>query len=318
MRKVKVIAACILLCSIEQTEGSIEKRPSYETSECHHILEQIFHSIENLVTIANEEQGHIISLAIKKKVYPFEFIALLLAKGVRIFPEELVLHDALDSGYSVDQLGFLIKNGGNLHLLADDGTPLLHRIIKDEKLEVPFEFIKFLIEKRGANVDAVDGQGRSLLHIIAEGNINVDVLDLTYLLFKNGANVNAVDEAGNTPLHLALIANDFPELAENFIYHDRVNLDIQGMNGETPLHIATLMRKRTLAEMLIERGANMDILDGNRETPLHIAIRMGKRELAEMLIERGANMDIPDGNGETARNKIEALGWIIFAESPIF
>ena len=46
--------------------------------------------------------------------------------------------------------------------------------------------------------------------------------------------------------------------------------------------------------MLIKYGGNIDVQNVDGETPLHLASQEGKTETAEMLVTHGANINIQD------------------------
>jgi hypothetical protein len=61
---------------------------------------------------------------------------------------------------------------------------------------------------------------------------------------------------------------------------------VKGINGNTPLHIATTGTNRELISFLIENGANIDSKNNNGDTPLHLLkvteyVYMFKKHMAE-------------------------------------
>jgi ankyrin repeat protein len=84
----------------------------------------------------------------------------------------------------------------------------------------------------------------------------------------------------------------------------RVNQPI-GTRGATPLHTAVFFGRKTIAELLISRGADVNVMtdaaqipgSGMQGTPLHMAAAQGFTAIAEMLLEKGA--DIEGGQAES-------------------
>ncbi len=60
------------------------------------------------------------------------------------------------------------------------------------------DLVKYLIEEKGANFNALDKYGQTPLHSAAQSG-NSDVVK--YLIEEKGADFNAPDRRGNTPLH---------------------------------------------------------------------------------------------------------------------
>src|SRR5262245_50536490 len=60
-----------------------------------------------------------------------------------------------------------------------------------------------------------------------------------------------------------------------------------------PLQLAVVKRQATVLSTLLELGADPDTLDESGLTALDQAALMGERSMAQLLIDRGAGMTLP-------------------------
>jgi len=163
-----------------------------------------------------------------------------------------------------------------------------------------------LLAERGADVDARDEQGWTLLHEAAEA----DNPKSAAILLSLGADVNARlrDESAQiadaTPLHMAA-QNNYKEVAEILLRYG-ADISARCQTGESPLHIAAMHGSKEVAEVLLAHGANVNIQvphpslftarlpDGKLferrvcRTPLDYAIVHGETQMAEFLRRHGA------------------------------
>lgn len=70
------------------------------------------------------------------------------------------------------------------------------------------------------------------------------------------------------------------------------DIDVQNLNGETPLHQAALEGCLIAIRWLLASGAEVDKKTCYGETPLHFACRASQRETVLLLLEAGASLDI--------------------------
>jgi len=143
-----------------------------------------------------------------------------------------------------------------------------------------------LLLSHGADVNAVDKDGRTPLHYAAEGGCAEAVKKLLEL----GADVYAIDSRGQTALHYAVksLNKDVVEL----VLHAGVNA--KDAHGETPLHLALKECARWDAEKeqcykvvktLIEHGADVGARNAKGRTPLDIA-KLIESELIDLLSKK--------------------------------
>ncbi len=132
---------------------------------------------------------------------------------------------------------------------------------------------------RGFYPTRKDENGWTDLHFAA-------VLGLTGFasaLLENGANpvaqLNTGDESFSDRLQNRLFALDAGEIGQ------------WRLNGQTPLMVAAYANNRSVAELLLTRGASVRERDSNRGTPLHYAAAGGATDVIDLLVARGADVN---------------------------
>lgn len=65
-------------------------------------------------------------------------------------------------------------------------------------------------------------------------------------------------------------------------------LDLPGLNGETPLHLAVKVNSLEICEKLLKAGVNPNPIDHDGNTPLDTAVSRKSESIVEMLKSYGA------------------------------
>ncbi|XP_076064660.1 ankyrin repeat and SOCS box protein 12-like isoform X2 [Oratosquilla oratoria] len=91
------------------------------------------------------------------------------------------------------------------------------------------------------------------------------------------------------PLRLA-VSGDSLECV-NVLLSARCDIDLEDIKGQTPLFVATSLRKAAIMRALLDAGANPEGSSKNRTSPLLIAVRDGFVEGVEILLEYGADTE---------------------------
>lgn len=182
---------------------------------------------------------------------------------------------------------------------------------------------------RGANILLRDLNGRTLLHIAIEENVDFDIF--SYLI-EYGANTEAPDMYGNTPLMFAV---EFAALDKaNLLLQYNVDVSATNTEGETALYLASQIKghKEIIMALLknvssisdenidkiilnILENYDAEVLDTlilvypdfdipitkDNDTPLLYAIKnLLDKDIIDLLIKEGSSMSLVDKNNNTA------------------
>jgi len=118
---------------------------------------------------------------------------------------------------------------------------------------------------------------------------------IRYWLAEEGAEVDARDEDGSTLLHLAVAAGRVDTV--NVLIDAGADLALTDAGGRTALHIAAALGDALVLDRLLEAGAPVDIVDHAGRTALHSAVLGGSLACTKALVDAGADVTIADANG---------------------
>lgn len=161
--------------------------------------------------------------------------------------------------------------------------------------------------------------------------------ELKRLLIKDNVNVNCVSEGGRTPLHTAvnyisIIKNDIRKVKLLIQKGADINQRTED-NGETPLHIACETGFTEAAEVLLKSRADMTLVNFTGQTPLFLAVLNDKNSIAKLLLRHGVQLEeyhsyynlieaIVNDDPERAKSLIDSAEDIDFesyrGESPLY
>ncbi|CAF1298596.1 unnamed protein product [Rotaria sp. Silwood1] len=178
------------------------------------------------------------------------------------------------------------------------------------------DLVRWLVEERSANLDIVDINLNSPLHLAAYGGHK----SVVEYLINQGANPLLLNKWCMTAeqegfIHGKSITNLFQsmrernmfEMAANGIdwwfeyYFGNKSPNIVNDNGINLLYVACRHGRTSVAKWLLERGANINIkLSRDSEsTPLHGAVYHGHVSTVDLLLSHGADINIKNKFGST-------------------
>lgn len=164
---------------------------------------------------------------------------------------------------------------------------LSHAIESHSPKNNQLEWISFLINEYGANVNLSDKDNWSPLYRASTGKHSA----IFQLLLCKGADVNKANNDGSTPLHRAADRGCFEEVVALI----ERGADVNAVNCfGTPLAYAAKNGNSTIALTLLNKGADTNLIgDPITFTPLELAQNNGKKELIDLLKIRGAKEILP-------------------------
>ncbi|XP_034951102.1 ankyrin-2-like isoform X1 [Chelonus insularis] len=123
-------------------------------------------------------------------------------------------------------------------------------------------------------------------------------MNVAKILLQKDSDIDAQGKNDVTPLHLAC-HYDHPNVA-NMILEKGASPHLAFQNGHTPLHIAARKNQMDIASTLLEHGADPNAQSKAGFTPLQLSAQKGHYDMTNLLIEHGADPNHKAKNGLTA------------------
>jgi ankyrin repeat protein len=184
-----------------------------------------------------------------------------------------------------------------LKLMLRDGIPYSHISLQSAAWEGELDFVKWLVEEKKVDVDAmITSDGATALHKAAEyGNAEV-----VKTLLDAEADVDVQDSYGYTPLIYATL-NGHTEIVKMLV-DVKADVDVQDSCGNTALIHATINDSIETVKMLLDAKPNVDMQNKKGDTALIWAVWSGRidMQVIKMLVDAKANIDIEDKDGFSA------------------
>ncbi|XP_031786360.1 poly [ADP-ribose] polymerase tankyrase-2-like [Nasonia vitripennis] len=229
-----------------------------------------------------------------------------------------------------EPFGLVLFYGAGIKNL-DKNSTILHVLLRMESSPDNKRLIRLVVD-HGADLEATDEQGRTVLHIAAMKSR----VRMTEMLLEKGAKVNIEDDCGVTPLLEAankdnvnrqlplLISHGADVFAKDSLDHNVLHFLAENTFEQTvdlarvliekgvslddrdneiqsqPIHLAVIQENKKLVELFLDHGADVNSLRKDGEFPLYLAVRWISQSLLKPLLERGASIDQRTTLGRTA------------------
>ena len=187
-------------------------------------------------------------------------------------------HFAAISG-QIPILEWIFANGGDPHVMDDDGNSIASVATYSERLPV----LEYLYTSYPSLISHHNKKSMSLLHIAAE-SCNFQIVD--FLLEKN-LDINEVSENG-TALELSVMWNKM-EMARYLLGRGADPNGSKGMYFPPCIVMAASMNNAEAVNMLIDAGADIELTGTDEVTALEVACEFDF-EFIDVLLEKGARL----------------------------
>lgn len=233
--------------------------------------------------------------------------------------DNTALHRAVyhgDSTNTVPIIDALLQAGANPKLANDHGSTPLHLTgwITDSinnKNNDPAQLgrrmqVVTLLVNAGADLNAQDNQGKTLLHLMVDKR-DADFMAQLIMRYASVINRGIQNRDGLSPFEYAqrLFEPDPQDLLSALsipVFVIGANGDIGMVDGQgnTGLMLAIMRNDKNTVSDLLARGANVHTQASNGNTALHYAVVSADPLLySKLLLERGAQPNILNGSGLT-------------------
>jgi quinoprotein dehydrogenase-associated probable ABC transporter substrate-binding protein len=123
--------------------------------------------------------------------------------------------------------------------------------------------------------------------------LSADLERVKFLLGKKGADINQKGNDGEAPLHLAVTNGDIEMVT--LLLDRKADINARDGDGYPPLALAAARNKTQVVKLLTMRGADLEEPIPGGYTPLFVAIGEGKYAAANALIDAGAKTAVAEG-----------------------
>ena len=206
------------------------------------------------------------------------------------------LYRAVQRGHK-DIVKTLLERGANLEAVDRHGRSVIHAAAWWNRADI----LRMLIS-HGANVNSRDHESKSVLHGLASDKSCRWGPEIIDILLATPIDLEYPDDLKRTALHWAAVSgkeNLTRQLLLRKIY-PRADVHATTDRGKTALHLAAQQGHAGVVDILLDAGADPMARSDGGWTALHNAAHKGHAEVIEVLVRRGCNVNVCTSAGMTA------------------
>lgn len=203
--------------------------------------------------------------------------AIVTVEPGALFSRDSDYITALDLGLATDNAyydAFITTQAGEIR--DTEGQSIVHYFVKTKNLAA----IKQCVRKN--------------LPLSVRDNFGITPLDVAFAEIEDLVSVEIAAE---------LIMGGADEVHSEFDYFQQAiqerNVNVRFDDGQTSLHIASIMGHSPVVEYLLKNGADISAQDSSGATALHESVRYGNIDIITLLLNYGANPNARDNIGKT-------------------
>ncbi|KAK8052485.1 hypothetical protein PG993_003870 [Apiospora rasikravindrae] len=232
--------------------------------------------------------------------------AVDIVKQLVASPKEILVNEFDQPPYKWTALTWAIMNGRpkivkllltrkeidlDLQCPGDFNLNALHRAVADDELEIA----ELILADGRISIESMDPDRTTPLILAASSGYD----EMVSLLLKWGANPNARD-VFDGPAILRAVDNNALECVRALVSHG-ADYKFKDFHGRGILHGAAINARSTILRFLLSYVDDLDpnIQGDDGETPLHDAVKRNSESTVRVLLEHGARTDIENRHGKS-------------------
>ncbi len=179
---------------------------------------------------------------------------------------------------------------------------LMHLAVKTENTEIAEFFIDMGADVKVKEYVNSNDYNISVLHTACLK----DDLDTVKMLVENGAEVDAIDGKGRTPLFIACAAGNVGIV--KYLFENGASITYREPNkGAYPIHEACYWDNSEVVSYLLGVGINKNLKDFAGQTPFKYAVRGENLDIIKIIVGSGAEIDNKGLDGQSVFHGIEDI-----------
>lgn len=182
----------------------------------------------------------------------------------------------------------LIESGANIHSKIGEESCFLYELKNDT-----FKLVPVLIDS-GVNVNEVDSEMNTALHLICRNATSDHCLQSVQLLIDKGIDINCLNKFGQTALHVAFNSNRITQqLCSLFelLLRNNIDISLKDYDGYNALHYLFMSSPDSASFIDLLKAVNFktdldrnSFVDRSRQNLLHYGSRIGAADCLSYLL----------------------------------